>query len=89
MTDQQFRDWLQSEVLASRMTQQQQDDLLEQKQFFDAHRTEIEQRFQQQVVGYVSGKREVSPTAQALLSLVERNYPGRMVYFEPVGFDLF
>jgi hypothetical protein len=71
------------------MTPKQLDDLLEQKQFFDTHRSEIEQQFQQQVVGYVAGMREVSPTAQELLAVVQRNYPGRMVYFEPVGFDLY
>jgi hypothetical protein len=86
MTDQEFVDWLQSEVRGRRMTSQQRDDLLEQKRLFDTHRTEIERQFQQQVVGYVSGNREVSPTAQGLLALVPSSYPGRMVYFEPIGF---
>jgi hypothetical protein len=88
MTDSEFRDWLQAEVQGGRMTAEQRDDLLQQKQHFDAARGEIEQQFRHQVVGYVNGRREVDPPAQQLLAQAQRNFPGRMVYFEPVGFDL-
>jgi hypothetical protein len=88
MTDTEFRDWLEAEVLAGRMTQAQRDDLLEQKQYFERNRNEIEQQHPQRVVGYVNGRREVSASIQELLAQVQRGYPNRMVYFEPVGFDL-
>jgi len=88
MTDREFSEWLKAEVLGGRMTQQQHDDLLQQKQYFDLARLEIERMYPHQVVGYVNGNREVGSTVQQLLGNAERNYPGRMVYFEPVGFDL-
>lgn len=89
MTGSEFRDWLQAEVLSGRMTLQQRDDLLEQKRHFDSNRTEIERQFPHQVVGYVSGMRKVGATAQELLAEAQRSYPSRMVYFEPIGFDLY
>ncbi len=89
VTGSEFRDWLQEEVRSGRMTVQQRDDLLEQKQHFDANRTEIERQFPNQVVGYVSGTRKVTATAQELLAEAQRSYPSRMVYFEPIGFDLY
>ncbi len=89
MTDTEFRDWLQEEVRSGRMTVQQRDDLLEQKQHFDSNRTEIERQFPNQVVGYVSGKRKVGANAQELLAEAQQSYPSRMVYFEPIGFDLY
>lgn len=89
MTDSEFRDWLQAEVRSGRMTLPQRDDLLEQKRHFDADRAEIEQRFRHQVVGFVDGTRQVGATVQDLLAQAQRSYPSRMVYFEPIGFDLY
>jgi hypothetical protein len=85
MTDSEFQTWLDDEVRHGRMTHAQRDDLLDQKRLFDAHRAEIEQQHQHRVVGYVSGQREVTDTAQGLFALAHRSHPGRMVYFEPVG----
>lgn len=82
MTDAEFQNWLQAEVQGGRMTQQQRDDLLEQKRHFDRHRIEIEQTHSNQVVGYVSGTRQVSASVHELLDQVQQGYPGRMVYFE-------
>jgi hypothetical protein len=89
MTDVEFRDWLQAEVLAGRMTPRQRDDLLEQKEHFDRAWAEIEQLHPHQVVGYVSGERQVGGTLHELLAQARQSYPGRMVYFEPVGFELY
>lgn len=89
MTDLEFRDWLQTEVQSGRMTRQQRDDLLEQKRLFDADRGEIEQQFQHRVVGYVNGTRKVSNNVQELLAQAQQSCPTRMVYFEPIGFDLY
>jgi hypothetical protein len=88
MTDVEFRAWLETEVLDCRMTRQQRDDLLEQKGCFDHNRAEIERHCQNQVVGYVSGMQKVSATVHELLGQAQRTHPGRMVYFEPVGFEL-
>ncbi len=89
MTDVEFRDWLEREVLGGRMTPRQRDDLLEQKMHFESDRDQIKRLYPQQVVGYVNGTREVGNTAQQLIASANRRYPGRMVYFEPVGFDLY
>ena len=89
MTDLEFRDWLEGDVLSGRMTPQQRDDLLEQKRHFDADRIEIERQFPHRVVGYVNGLRKVSNSVQELLAQAQRSYPSRMVYFEPIGFDLY
>jgi hypothetical protein len=88
VTNAEFQSWLETEVLDCRMTPQQRDDLLEQKKCFDRNRAEIEKACQQQVVGYVSGIQKVGATVHELLGQAQQNHPGRMVYFEPVGFEL-
>src|SRR5437879_3156133 len=88
MSDAEFRAWLQQEVGDGRMTVYQKDDLLNQKQHFDADREEIQRSFQHLVVGYVSGTRQVDATVDKLLLNARKIFPDRMVYFEPVGFDL-
>jgi hypothetical protein len=71
------------------MTPEQRDDLLEQKNHFELHRGEIERLYQQRVVGYVNGRREVGGTVQEVLASAQKVYPGHMVYFGPVGFELY
>jgi hypothetical protein len=88
MSDVEFRDWLEAEVRDRRMTLEQRDDLLEQKQCFDQNRAEIEKCCQQRVVAYVAGIRQTGATVQGTLDQARRTHPGRMVYFEPVGFEL-
>jgi hypothetical protein len=89
MTDLEFQDWLEAEVRNGHMTIEQRNDLLEQKRHFDASRAEIERQFAHQVVGYVGGTRKVAATVQELLAQIQRSNPSRMVYFEPIGFDLY
>jgi hypothetical protein len=84
-----FRDMVEKEVLIGRMTAQQRDDLLEQKDHFDEHRAEIEQQYRYRVVGYVNGTREVGGTVHEVLNKAKERFPGRMVYLEPIGFELF
>jgi hypothetical protein len=84
-----YRDMLEKFVRAGQMTSQQRDDLLEQKGHFDQHRTEIEQQYPCRVVGYVNGTREVGGTIHEILNRAKERFPGRMVYFEPIGFALF
>jgi hypothetical protein len=89
MTDAEFREWLRAEVERGAMTQTQQEDMLEQKLYFDEHRAEIEQCHQHQVVGYVNGTREVGGTVAELLNKAQKKFAGRMVYFESIGYPLF
>jgi hypothetical protein len=71
------------------MTPEQRDDLLEQKGYFDQHRTEIEQQYHYRVVDYVNGTRDVGSSVHEVLNRASERYPGRMVYFEPIGFAFF
>jgi hypothetical protein len=88
MTDIEFRAWLHAEVRSGRMTERQRDDLLEQKQLFDQNRSEIEARYQHQVVGYVGGNCQIGAKVQDLFAAAHESYPGRMVYLEPVGCEV-
>jgi hypothetical protein len=85
MSDADFRHWLSDEVAHGRMTPAQRDDLLEQKNYFDANRSEIEARHHLRVAGYVAGRLEAADTVQELFAKVQTTYPGKMVYFEPGG----
>lgn len=93
MTDDEFTDWLAAEVAGSRMTQEQMKDLLSQKLLFvinfgredDPRRSD----FRLHIVGYVADKLRVHTDIHALLDAAKREFPDRMIYFEPIGFDLF
>jgi hypothetical protein len=89
MTDAEFREWLKTLMREGRVTTEQRDDLLAQKDYFDQHRCEIEKQYPNRVVGYVNGTQEVAGTVHEILSRANTRYPGRMVYFEPIGFEPF
>jgi len=89
MTDPEFVAWLNEEVAGARMTPHQRDDLLSQKQLFDDNLGRLESDFQNQIVGYVAGQLLVDRDLHSLLATAGANYPGSMIYFEPIGFDLF
>lgn len=93
MTDEEFRNWLADEVAKSRMTAGQRDDLLKQKALFDREigsaASPTRQAYRLQIVGYVAGQRRVSDNIHKLLASARDQFPGKMVYFEPIGFDLF
>ena len=88
MTHQEFQNWLQDEVQNQRMTSSQMNDLLTQKTLFDNNRTYIELTFQSRVVGYVNDQMRVADTLHNVLNQSIQLFPGRMIYFEPIGFDL-
>jgi hypothetical protein len=88
MTHEEFQDWLIDEVVHQRMTTGQMNDLLEQKALFDSNRTMIELEFRWRVVGYVDNQRRVEDDVHKLLETSDYHNRGKMVYFEPVGFDL-
>jgi hypothetical protein len=88
MTNEEFQKWLLDEVQHNRMTTSQMNDLLAQKEDYDLNRTEIEREFRWQFVGYVNRQRRTANTVHNLLDESIEEFPGRMIYFEPVGFDL-
>lgn len=89
MTDIQFRSWLDEEVAGQRMLPSQRDDLLDQKGYFDRNRAGIQQNNPNEVVGYVDGTQVTGRTVHEVLRKARQQYSGKMVYFEPVGFNLF
>jgi hypothetical protein len=89
MTNSEFVAWLNEEVAEGRMTTPQRDDLLAQKNLFDQNRTEIESGFANKIVGFVAGQQRVNTDLHSLLAAAKEEFPGSLMYFEPVGFDLF
>jgi hypothetical protein len=89
MTDEEFIGWLDSEVTEGRMLAPQRQDLLKQKGHFDAQRIGILREYSGQIVGFAADERFVSNDLHDLLATIKSKLPGRMLYFEPVGFDLF
>jgi hypothetical protein len=88
MTDTEFSQWLDDEVAGNRMTPSQRQDLLNQKSFFDRQRFLIGREYRNQIVGFVSGQMRVAQEIHALLNASRTEFPGKMVYFEPIGFHL-
>lgn len=89
MTDIEFTDWLNDEVAEARMTPFQRNDLLQQKALFDANADTVRREFVNLVVGYVAGVQRSHSDLQMLLMNVKAEFPNRLIYFEPIGFDLF
>jgi len=89
MTHDEFVSWLQDEVSNRRMTQDQTDDLLAQKKLFDLDRGLLESSYQARIVGYIAEQRRDAGDIHELLEEAKTSFPGRMIYFEPIGFDLF
>jgi hypothetical protein len=89
-----FADWLQSEVDAGRMSRSQMSDLLGQKALLDSElrnnpSLSFSPRGRRLIIGYVANERFEASDIQTLLSIAKREFPGRMLYFEPMGFTLF
>jgi hypothetical protein len=51
---------------------------------FDRNRASIEEEFRQKVVGYVANDRLIADSTRAILDAASA-FPGRMLYFEPIG----
>jgi hypothetical protein len=84
-----FSVWLRQEYIEKGILASQMDDLLGQRRLFDAEREFIESEFRMHVVGYVADERQVTDSTMELLERVIERFPGRMVYFEPIGYSLF
>ena len=88
MVQDKLRAGLELDVKDGLMTQESMDELLEQNKLFEARRKEIEDHYQLKVVGMAGGKLYVGDDLHAVFEQVQKQMPGRLVYFETVGFDL-
>jgi len=66
----------------------QAEDLIQQRRLFDENRQVIEAEYRLRVTGYIADRLRVAETAAELLDQVIDEFPGRMLYFEPVGYPL-
>jgi hypothetical protein len=89
MTHQEFFDWLVDEEINGRISPQQREELMNQKNRFESDRAYIEANFPGRVVGYAGNQRFDGDSVHDLLENVQRTQPHRLTYFEPIGFDLF
>jgi len=93
MTDEEFSNWLSREVASKDMTQSQMDDLLQQKALFVRELgkpdSPLRDPYRLKIVGYVAEHRRIDTSIHKLLDDAKQKFPGRMIYFEPIGFDLF
>jgi hypothetical protein len=80
-----FALWVRSLVQERRLTNDEADDILEQRRLFDEQRSIIEAEFDGSVIGLVSGQRIARRTMTELLDLAAVDFRGRQVYFEPMG----
>ena len=88
LTDADFKKMLAGEVQAKRMTAAQMNDFLKQKASFDARRTKIYKELQNRIVGFANGQMLVGDTVHEVFESAHTKAPDRLVYFEPIGFDL-
>ena len=63
-------------------------EIFAQRRFFESRRRLIEARYEGQVVGACAGQLIAAATVHEVFDEAERRFPGRLVYFEPVGFDI-
>jgi hypothetical protein len=83
-----FENMLAEQVKTGGMTQPQMDELLAQQALFDSNRQTIETTHHGQFVGYVNGQMLVDKSYNDLSAQAKKAHPGRLLYFEPVGFSL-
>ncbi len=84
-----FETMLKDNVAAGQMKQSEMDDLLAQKAVFDANRESINANHDKKVVGYCNGEMFVGDTMHLLLAQTRAKHPGKMTYFETIGYELF
>jgi len=89
MTDDEFAVWLQDETQNNRMSAAQRDDLLAQKKIFEINRPIIEEKLRNRIVGFANGNMLVDDDLHRLIANAQISFPGAMVYFEPIAFDLY
>ena len=89
MTNREFSLWLDEEIRSGRLSPAQKDELIGQKQVFDANKASHQRNDAGRVVGYSHGRTFVADTVQEVIARARNTFPGELVYFEPIGFDLY
>jgi hypothetical protein len=89
MSFEEFVAWLARELRAGMIEELQVADLVAQRTLFDGHREMIEREFRMRVAGYVANELRSGPTVRELLRVAREQFPGRMIYFEPIGYRVF
>jgi hypothetical protein len=89
MSFEEFVAWLARELHAGMIEEFQVADLVAQRTLFDSQRRMIELEFQMRAAGYVANELRVGPTTGDLLQRAQEEFPGRMLYFEPIGYRAF
>ena len=81
---------LEEEFDAGLMTQDEMDDMLAQRDLYETNRAAIEQDPSNDglYVGFVAGNMITADIIQGLVDQFETQLPGRLCYFESVGFDI-
>jgi hypothetical protein len=74
-------------MIEGRLAEYQVADLLAQRRLFDDNRRLIESEFRLKAVGYVASERRAADSVRALLDVAARLFPGRMLYFETIGYS--
>jgi hypothetical protein len=93
MTDTEFQAWLRELVENGHMTRPQMNDLMSQKALFNlrfGERDDPRRRdFLHRIVGYIADQLIEGRDIHTLINQAESDFPDRMLYFEPIGFDLY
>jgi hypothetical protein len=89
MSFEEFVAWLARELRAGMLEELQVADLIAQRTLFDKDREMIEREFRMRVAGYVANDLRTGPTVRELLRLAQEEFPGRMLYFEAIGYRAF
>ena len=83
-----FANWLAAEVEAGRLSDAQRHDLLAQRALFDENRGWIERELRSMVTGFVAERQLIARSTHTILDEAARSAPGRMLYFEPIGYRI-
>jgi hypothetical protein len=88
VTTDEFERWLSVLVGEGRLDFGQAEDLLAQRRRFDDERERLTAEYHDTVIGFVAGSMLVADSVGQLLEEA-RGFDGRLVYFEPIGYDAF
>ena len=94
MTADEFRAWLGDEVVGGRMKPNQLADMIAQQTLFikafgtSENPEPLRREFYMKIVGYVAGQLRSGSDIHDFIENCLSQFPGRMIYFEPIGFDL-
>lgn len=89
MTRDEYIAWVKSLGQAEQLCTEQVNDAIHQRLLFDARREAIEKDYGGLAVGMVGDELIYDSSVTSLLDKARSNYPGRMMYFEPVGYRAF